>query len=128
MSEEPCHRFVPSRVDGLPDVTEVLVRPDRLEVLSAGQWLVFPFEDLAEWPRPAWLWRLVSRLGFRPRWLPVAERDWFHRPPERFFKFFTRPRVVVYMPADEPAEHRLSNFWRVQQVIMAGGFNSYDLG
>lgn len=33
-------RFVPSRVDGLPDVTDVAVFPDRLELLSAGKWVV----------------------------------------------------------------------------------------
>src|SRR4051812_49178999 len=57
MSEGGGLWFVPSRVEGLPDVTRVAVYSDRLEVLSAGQWVVFHFEDIAGWPRPAFLWR-----------------------------------------------------------------------
>ena len=46
MSPEDGHnaevaiRFVPSRVGGLSDVSEVVVRPDRLELLSGGQWVM----------------------------------------------------------------------------------------
>ena len=94
-------QFVPSRVEGLPDVTEVIVYPDRLEVISEGALLTFHFVDIARWPWPGPLWRLLFRQGWRPRWLPVGERDWFHPPSERFFRFYTTPRIVVFMP-DEP--------------------------
>ena len=56
-------RLVPSRVEGLPEVTEVVVFPERLELFSAGEWLTFPFAQMVEWPHPAWLWRLLSRIG-----------------------------------------------------------------
>jgi hypothetical protein len=122
-------RLVPSRVEGLPEVTEVVVFPERLELFSAGEWLTFPFAQMVEWPHPAWLWRLLSRIGWRQRFLPVGERDWFHPPAERFFRFFTSPRVVVYMP-DEPAEISYGDTWfrRVQDVMFRGGFNTWDLG
>jgi hypothetical protein len=122
-------RFVPSRVEGLPDVTEVGVYPDRLELLSAGRWVSFRFADIAEWPRPAFLWRWLARLGWRPSRLPVGERDWFHPPSERFFRFSTQPRIVVSMP-DEPAETSYGStlFRRVQDVIQEGGFSTWDLG
>jgi len=122
-------RLVLSRVEGLPEVTEVVVFPDRVELCSAGEWLSFPFAEMAEWPRPAWFWRLVSRLGRRRRLLAVGERDWFHPSADRFFRFFTSPRVVVYMP-DEPAETSYGDSWfrRVQVVMLQGGFNTWDLG
>ncbi len=129
MSEGSGLRFVPSRVEGLPGVTEVVVYPDRLELLSLGRWASFRFADIAEWPRPAFLWRWLARLGWRPRWPPVGERDWFHPPSERFFNFFTRPRIVVYLP-DEPPEMDYGStlFRRVQDVMLEGGFSTWDLG
>ncbi len=36
-TSSPFVRLNPSRVEGVPDVSEVVVRPDRLELLSAGQ-------------------------------------------------------------------------------------------
>jgi hypothetical protein len=126
---EGCVRFVPSRVDGLPEVTQVAVFPDRLELFSEGKWLSFSFAAMAVWPRPAWLWRLLARLGWRQRFVPVGERDWFHPPAERFFRYFTVPRVIVYMP-DERAEtcYGETSFRRVQDVMSQGGFNTWDLG
>jgi len=55
-------RFVPSRVEGLPDVAEVVFRPDRLELLSAGRWVLVRFAEIARRPRPARLWRLLARF------------------------------------------------------------------
>jgi hypothetical protein len=122
-------RFVPSRVEGLPDVTEAIVFPNRLELCSAGTWLAFSFNEMAEWPRPAWLRRLFARLGWRPQFLPVGQRDWFHPPADRFFRFFTSPQIVVYMP-DEPADTSYGKTWfrRVQDVMLQGGFHTWDLG
>jgi hypothetical protein len=129
MSGEVGLRFIPSRVEGLPGVTEAAVYPDRLELLSGGRWVSFPFADIARWPRPAWLWRRLARLGWRPRWLPVGQRDWFHPPSERFFRFYTQPPIVVYM-ADEPwdTDYGSTLFRRVQDVMLEGGFNTWDLG
>jgi hypothetical protein len=128
MPEEQCLRFAPSRVTGLPEVTEVAVYPDRLELKAAGRPVVFRFADIAQWPRPSWLWRLLARLGWRARWLPVADRDWFHAPPDRFFAFYTTPPIVVYMPDESGVEYPQTCFRRVQEVIQAGGFNTADLG
>lgn len=123
-------RFVPSRVEGLPDVTEIAVSPDRLELKSAGEWVVRPFASMVKWPRPAWLWQALFRLGWRRRWgLAVADRDWFHRPPDRFFSFYTTPPLVVYMPNDEITEgYAETTFVRIQMVMRSGGFASNDLG
>jgi hypothetical protein len=125
----PCLRFVPSRVEGLPDVAEVVVSPDRLELLSAGTWVTLRFAEIAHWPRPTWFWRLRSRCGWRPRRLPVADRDWFHPPRDRFFIFYTDPPITVFL-ADEDWEigYGQTLFRRVQEVIESGGFTTCDLG
>jgi hypothetical protein len=122
-------QFVPSRVEGLTDVTEITVYPDRLELVSAGRRLTYRLEDIAAWPRPAFLWRRLARLGWRPRWLPVGERDWFRPPSARFFRFYTRPPIVIYMP-DEPLETDYGStlFRRIEDVLQRGGFNTSDLG
>jgi hypothetical protein len=129
MTQSNSFRFVPSRVDGLPNVTEVVVYPDRLELLSAGEWVTHRFADIADWFWPAPLWRWLFRMGWRQRWLPVGERDWFHPPSERFFRFYTRPRIVVFMP-DEPSDIDCGStlFYRVKEVMREGGFTTWDLG
>jgi hypothetical protein len=127
--KEKYLRFVPSRVEGLPDVTEVAIYPHRLELLSAGTWVAHRFVDIAKWPRPAWMWKALSRFGWRPRWSPVGDRDWFHAPRDRFFAFDTSPRIVLFL-VDEDRDMNYSEilFRRVQSVIESGGFNTYDLG
>ncbi len=121
-------RFVPSRVEGLPGVTEVAVFPNRLELLSEGRWVVIRLADIAAWPRPRWLRRRLAWAGWRPAWLPVADRDWFHPPADRFFRFYITPPVTVYMPDETGVDYSETVFRRLQNVIGLGGFSTYDLG
>ncbi len=102
--------------------------PDRLELLSAGEWVVIRLADIAKWPRPWWFWRGMTRFGWRPNWLPVADRDWFHAPPDRFFRFYATPPVVVYMPDEAGVGYAETCFRRLQMVIGIGGFGTFDLG
>jgi hypothetical protein len=123
-------RFVPSTVEGLEGVTEAAVFPDRLELLSGDTWVAIRFLDIAQWYRRGWLYRPLSRLGFKVRgWPSVADRDWFHPPAGRFFRFYTAPPILVFMP-DEPLEtsYGQTMFRRVQDVLAAGGFGTFDLG
>jgi hypothetical protein len=123
-------RFVPSSVEGLPGVTEAAVFSDRIELLSEGKWVVAHFRDIARWHRWGWLYRPLAWFGFGVRgWPSVADRDWFHPPAGRFFRFYTMPEVTVFMP-DEPRELGYSKtmFRRVQNVIELGGFGTVDLG
>ena len=122
-------QFVPSRVEGLPDVTSVTVFPDRIELTSAAGVVTHRFADIARWPSGALLWRLLYRLGVKPRCLPVADRDWFHKPADMFFVFYTKPRLKVFMPHDECKEsYGASYFRRIQDVIGRGDFHTFDLG
>ena len=128
MADHQLH-FVPSRVEGLPDVTSVTVFPDRIELVSAGRVVTHRFADIARWPSPRLLWKLLCRIGLRPRWLPVGDRDWFHEPADMFFRFYTVPRLKVYMPRDESKDgHGSSYFARMEDVIKQGGFDTWDLG
>src|SRR6516225_7647308 len=100
---EKSLKFIPSAVVGLPVVTEVIVFPDHLELLSEGKQVVIRFLDIAKWRRAEWLYRLLYRLGLGIRgWPSVADRDWFHPPAQRYFRFYTTTPITVFMP-DEPA-------------------------
>jgi hypothetical protein len=122
-------QFVPSRVECLRDVTSVTVFPDRIELESASGVVTHRFADIARWPRPAPLWKLLYRLGIKPRWLPVADRDWFHAPADMFFAFYTYPPLKVYMPRDENKEDYASSYFvRIKDILRRGGFDTFDLG
>jgi hypothetical protein len=58
----------------------------------------------------------------------VADRDWCRPPAGRFFRFYTKPAITVFMP-DEPRELRYGEtvFRRVQNVLRLGGFSTFDL-
>ncbi len=104
------------------------MHPDRLELVSEGRVVTVIFDAIAEWPWPRALRRLLGRVGLRPRFLPVGERDWFHGPRDRFVRFFTTPPLVVYMPDERGVEYEHTCFRRLQDVIALGGFTTYDLG
>lgn len=122
-------RFAPSRVEGTQRVEAVSIHSDRLELLVADRSVVFHYLDMARWGWPAWFWRLLARCGCVTHMPSVADRNWFHPPTGRFFAFYTKPPAVVYMP-DEPVDldYGKSTFHRVQEVIGAGGYSTFDLG
>lgn len=128
MNRDEFVHFVPSCVEGLSGATSVTVFPDRLELVTGETRRRIPFVDIATWPWPTPLWRALARLGLKPGWLHVGERDWFHDPPDRFIVFYTDPPLKIFMPADEPREHHGSTFARIQQVLLSGGFTTHDLG
>jgi hypothetical protein len=121
-------RFRPSRAEGLPDVREVVVRPDRLEVNTAGSWVTFHFRRIGRRQES----RVVSLVKRQVRVAPwpvlVADRDWFHPPPNRFFLWYTDPLLRTYMPVDEPADYAASYFSRIQAVLWSGGYATFDMG
>jgi hypothetical protein len=130
ITSEDGLRFVPSAVEGLPKVAEAVVYPDRLELLAEHQTIVIRFLDIARWHRLGWLYGRLARRGWRVRgWPIVADRDWFHPPAGRFFRFYTDPPITVYMP-DEPPETGYGEtlFRRLQNVLFLGGFATNDLG
>jgi len=110
-------------------VTGVAVFPDRIELRSANPLVTHRFVEIARWPHPRLIWRLLLRLGLRPKWLPVADRDWFHEPADMFFEFYADLPLKVFMPRDEVKDpYSASHFVRLQRVLDQGGFHSVDLG
>jgi hypothetical protein len=128
LPQDSLLRFVPLRLEGIPDVTEAAIYPDRLELVSAGKRVAFRFRDMAHWPQPAWFWRFLSRFGVKRRWLPVADRFWSQRENERFIRFYAQPAITIYIPDDPGTVYHLSLFRRIQNVIAAGGYSTFDLG
>ena len=120
-------RFAPSRVLGMARVEEVAVWPDRLEVRTAAGWRAFPFAGIAAPQEPGWVAALKRRTGGRPFRPHVAELVYVREPyAESFFRFYTEPRLTVYMPAGGPALAPDSVFWRVQEVLRRGGYAADD--
>jgi hypothetical protein len=130
MPTEDMLRFVPSAVEGLPGVTEAAVFPDRLELLSEGKWVVIRFREIARWYCGGRLYRPLAWLGLGVRGQPsVADRDWFHSQARRYFRFYTRPVIAVFMP-EVPRDlgYGETMFRRLQNVIGLGGHSTCDLG
>jgi hypothetical protein len=42
-----------------------------------------------------------------------GDRDWFHGPPDRFFRFFTTPPITVYIPDESGVEYGHTVFRRL---------------
>lgn len=123
-------RFVPSAVEGLPEVSEVALFPDRLELMSTGQRKVFRFVEFAHWHRFGSIYRAIASCGLGVYGQPcVANRDWFHPPSRRFFQFYTAPRLKIFL-ADEAQElpYGESLFCKIRETIALGGFDTFDLG
>ncbi len=126
MRNELSIRFTPAAVDGRESVSGVAIFPDRLEL--------FDKDGTIETVR-------FSRIGKRQTSLPasllrfqrpgpkmVAERCFFPKPSDCFFRFYTHPPITVYMPADEePNDYTETTFFQVRRVIESGYFSTFDL-
>lgn len=124
---ELCVRFTPSKVEGLRDVSEVAVWPDRLEVRTSIRWSTYAFSTFAEPCEPRVVGRLRHLLGLRRCAGRVAESSFSrHRYEDSYVTFLTQPRLRVYMPPGGPTGYPDSLFWRIEQTIRRGGFAVSD--
>jgi len=120
--------FIPSRVDWTGAVYEVTVWPFRLDVETPDGTQEFSFQRIGK-IQESGIMRFMRWLGGAKPWgMLVADRDWFQAPPDRYFRFYTDPPMTVYMPEDDTLNYEESVFFRVQAVILAGGYESYDVG
>jgi len=104
-------------VEGIADVDEVCVSRDALEIVAAGKHLTFPFLDFARGREIA-----TGRV-------PVGELHFSKSSyTNSHFVFYMTPRIVIFMPADEPTTYPNSHFWRVQAILRDGGFKLYEDG
>ncbi len=101
-------RFVPSAVEGLAGVREVLVTRERLELRVGDRWIRH---------------ELASFASARPRHRGhIGQRDRFQARP--YFRFFAEPPLTIYMPAGSAGE----TFDALRELIDAGGYATVDLG
>ncbi|PQO38718.1 hypothetical protein C5Y96_02220 [Blastopirellula marina] len=120
--------FTPSRVEWFTDVTSVTVWPTGLQVETPDGTQSFRFEEIGK-IQESGIMRFMRKLGgAKPFGMLVADRDWFHPPQDRFFRFYTDPPMKVYMPSDDTVGYEESVFFRVQAVIRCGGYETFDLG
>jgi hypothetical protein len=124
---ESSVRFCPSRAEGLPDVREVVVCLDRLEVNTSGQWVTFPFRAIGRRQEPAVRSFLKRLIGRAPWARVVGERDWCRAPQDRFFRWYTSPQLTTFMPESESRHYAESLFPRIHQVLSSGGYCTFDL-
>jgi hypothetical protein len=128
MNMQKTITITPSRVEGVEGVERVSLFPDRLELIGGGGRRTILFRDIAKPQEPRW-WSTIKKLFGRVPWPQlVADRDWFHKPRDRFFVFYTDPKIKIYMPVDEVEDHSESCFSRMQDVIRTGGYATFDLG
>jgi hypothetical protein len=108
----------PSRVTGVADAVDaVWVYPDRLELRTARERLVFPFMAFAR-GREIGTGRVpVGELHFSGSEYAASH-----------FVFYTTPRVAIYMPAETWTAYPHSVFWRVQELLRDLGFRLYEGG
>lgn len=128
--EEPESKitFTPSRVDWIMEVHSVTVRPIGLELETADGKKEIRFNKIGRLQESRFM-RILKQLGgFRPTAMLVADRDWFHPPQERFFRFYTDRPLTMYMPASDSLDYLESVFFRAQVVIRRGGYETFDLG
>lgn len=119
-------RFVPSRVEGLPGVTCVVVHSDRIELESEGAWRSFAFSAMG--CPTSLLGRLLRPLGVRVGCYVIGARDCFHEPRDQFFRFDASPPFTVFLEdAAEGREREL--FARIRDCInLSGRYVTDDLG
>ncbi len=91
-------------------------------------WQRIDYASIARSQEPRWIALLRRALRRRPTPRLVADRDWFKAPHDRSLTLYTEPPLLICMPDDEPVDHEESYFWRLQQVIRSGGYDTCDGG
>jgi hypothetical protein len=119
-------RVVPTRTEGLPEVTEVIFYHDRMTVCSAGQWIAIPFAPLARWPRPVRIRKALAYFGVQPLWRTIADRSWVDTETESLFEFYSNPPFKLWLPYD--ADYVSSPYFQLQQFLRQGGYDTFDMG
>ena len=120
--------FAPVAVEGVSGVTSCRITPETVVLGDGGTELRrVQLESIARYPSPVAWWKLIHRLGFSRRPRPVGERDWCLPEGKQFFRFFTDPPLVIYLPAQPDASYGETLFARIRETLWRGGFCTDDL-
>ena len=127
MPEKDGLRFVLVRVEGYSKVKEVAIFPDRLELRSSGKSTAYKFVDIAAWPWPGPLMKVLAAMGAPSKDLAVGQREWLKSSDERYIRFYTKPEALVYLPEDPPGvDYNATLFRRIQNILETEGFLLLD--
>ena len=118
---------IPSKVEGIDHIHKIIVHPDQLEIYRSEGTLRINFAQIAR-PQGSVFYRFMQRAIGKTLPSLVADRNFFARPNERWFAFYTEPELRIFMPNDESIEYPSSYFFRIQQAIRSGGYDTYDCG
>ena len=124
MTEE-CVRFIPPEVQGIPDVSEVAIFSDRVEVQTASIRTTFRFENVAKRQEAiliSWLKRLVGKAPFP---LVVGEREFCTK--RRYVSFYTNPMLKAFTPPDADAPYQETYIFRINDLLQRSGYCTYDM-
>ena len=126
----PVIRFVPIRVEGYSGVREVAVFPDKLQIFAADKCVTICFKDIAGWKKPVCFWKwLHLHSWWRQRWVVIGSRNWLPQSKGSYITFYSIPPITIYIPdEDERVDYGSTLFRRIQDVILRGGFNTWDEG
>jgi len=119
--------IVPLRSAGIDSVRSVRFDDQALTVDADAQTFVFHYADIAEWPFPAALRRLMWRIGWRKGAAAVGERWWHTDPQFARIEFFTTPRLTIWMPADGHLPYGNSPWVQIQRRLGASDFFTWDM-
>jgi hypothetical protein len=123
---EDVVRFTPSRVEGIDGVSEVVVRPQQVQLQTAERQVTLdlsavPDEDDAG--RAKGLWRFLLSAPRRVVGEIQFNRD---RYADSYLRILSDPSVTIYMPSDGPAHYPDSHFWQACATIRRGGYALHD--
>ena len=121
-------KFTPSRVDGIASVSSVTVLPDSLELETLDGTQQIQFRKIGRRQESLLMHGIKRLCGIEPSAVMVADRNWFRAPQDRYFRFYTDPRLTVYMPSDDSVNYTESVFFQIQAVVRQGGYATFDLG
>ncbi|MDE2509075.1 MAG: hypothetical protein KGM43_17870 [Planctomycetota bacterium] len=111
------YHFKPTKVDGIPEVTEVFVDPTGLELKTSGAWIDVRFDEIAVGGRPRILWKILRQMGLRLG-TPVVGEWTSPQVASLGLVFYTAPRLVVQLPEADPVNIGR----RIETVVALGGF------
>lgn len=120
-------RFVPEGVEGVSNVREAAVFHDRLELLTDGEMIAIRWRDIARWHSSGWCYCWLAKLGWIVGWPAVADRMWRPSPGICQFEFYTSPPITIrigYAPGEDGLN---AVFQAVKNVLLAGGYSTFDL-
>jgi hypothetical protein len=124
--DETFIRFQPAEVVGATDVSQVTIYSDRIIFQCNQNEMVHHFREIAR-PQIDFLNRLFDRVFRRRIHLNVVgEREFC--TDRRYVAFYTEPPLKIYLPPeDNELRYSETYFYKVNEILGAGGYMTWDV-